>query len=237
VDPRTTTTTTDPIPVPGEPFVDPMVEPDLSTTGAAPPEASQPSTGRAEQLKGAAGDAASTATDDAKRVASAAADQARSVVQEAKDQAASLVGQAQGELRQQADAKSSDAAGSLRTLSDRLQALAEGRPEEAGPLNGYLDEARGRITGLATRLDERGVDGVLSDVSRFAQRRPGLFLIAAAGAGFVAGRLVRSGARAGNGDGSSTDTTTATMSPSDPLIAATPAMIDPPAVSTRVSVP
>ena len=103
VDPRTTLTT-EPIPAPAGPLVDPIIEPDLSTTGAAPAEASEPPTGRAEQIKGAAGDAASTATDDAKRVASAAADQARSVVQEAKDQAAGLVGQAQGELRQQADA-------------------------------------------------------------------------------------------------------------------------------------
>ncbi len=228
---------TDPITVPGEPLVDPLIEPDLSTAGAAPAEASPPPNGRADQIKEVAGNAAATAADEAKRVASTAADQARSVVQEVKEQASGLVGQAQGELRQQADARSSDAAGSLRTLSDRLQALTDGRPDEAGPLNGYLDEARGRVAGLATRLDERGVDGVLSDVSRFAQRRPGLFLLAAAGAGFVAGRLVRSGARAVNGDGSGTDTPTATVSPSDPLIAASAPLVGAPVVSTRVSAP
>ena len=125
----------------------------------------------------------------------------------------------------------------MRTLSDRLQALTDGRPDEAGPLNGYLDEARGRIAGLATRLDERGVEGVLSDVSRFAQRRPGLFLVAAAGAGFVAGRLVRSGARAVNGDGSGTANPTAAVSPSDPLVAASVPQLEPTLATTRVSVP
>jgi len=148
VDPRPTPTT-DPIPVPGEPVVDPIIQPDLSTFGAAPAEASEPASGRADQIKDVAGNAAATAADDAKQVASTAADQARSVVQEVKEQASGLVGQAQGELRQQADARSSDAAGSLRTLSDRLQALTDGRPDEAGPLNGYLDEARGRVAGLA----------------------------------------------------------------------------------------
>ncbi len=236
MDPRPTPTT-DPIPVPGEPVVDPIIQPDLSTFGAAPAEASEPANGRADQIKDVAGNAAATAADDAKQVASTAADQARSVVQEVKEQASGLVGQAQGELRQQADARSSDAAGSLRTLSDRLQALTDGRPDEAGPLNGYLDEARGRVAGLATRLDEGGIDGVLSDVSRFAQRRPGLFLVAAAGAGFLAGRLVRSGARAVNGDGSGTDTSPAALSPSDPLVAAAPSLVEPPIAPSRVPVP
>ena len=44
-----------------------------------------------------------------------------------------------------------------------------------------------------SRLEDRGIEGVVDDVSRFARRRPGVFLLAAAGAGFVVGRFVRSG--------------------------------------------
>jgi hypothetical protein len=154
----------------------------------------------------AAAEAGSELGQQAKRVAGDAAAQARSVVDEATGQVRSLVGQAGQEARTQADQRAAQAAGALRTLSDQAEALAAGRPEEAGPLGGYLGDAGERLRGVATRLDERGIEGVVDDVSRFARRRPLVFLAVAAGAGFAVGRLVRAGARLSsegqpNGDG------------------------------------
>ena len=124
---------------------------------------------------------------------SEAKDQARSVVSEAKDQVSGLVGKARDELRTQTADRSQQAAGGLRTLSDQLQALGEGRPGDAGPLAGYVADARQQVASFASRLEDRGIEGVVDDVARFARRRPGMFMLAAAGAGFVVGRLVRSG--------------------------------------------
>ena len=169
---------------------------DISRTIEAPPDgAGTESTPRrvADAAASAAGDAASTAGDEAKRVAAEAKDQARSVVGEAKEQVSGLVQQARDELRTQSADRSRQAAGGLRTLSEQLQALTEGRPGDAGPLAGYVTDARQQVASFASRLEDRGIEGVVDDVARFARRRPGVFLLAAAGAGFVVGRFVRSG--------------------------------------------
>lgn len=232
-------------PIVGEPLIEP---PDLGTLGGGTPETSAPAgagvdttvggatevggdgPGRAAQVKdaaaSAAGDAASTAGDEVKRVAAEATSQARSVVDEVKGQASGLLEQTRDELRAQADTRSTDAAGALRTLSDQLQALGDGRPGEAGPLAGYLDEARGQVSGFATRLESDGFEGLVSDVSNFARRRPGLFILATAGTGFLVGRLARSGARAGRGEGSKAGPI-GELAPMDPIVAAPTTLADP----------
>jgi hypothetical protein len=74
-----------------------------------------------------------------------------------------------------------------------MQALTEGRPGDSGPLAGYVTDARQQVASFALRLENRGIEGVVDDVAQFARRRPGMFLLAAAGTGFLVGRLVRSG--------------------------------------------
>jgi len=69
--------------------------------------------------------------------------------------------------------------------------LAEGRPDEAGQLAGAVTELQHRLGAVADRLQAGGVDGVLRDTGEFARRRPLVFLVACAGAGFVLGRMVR----------------------------------------------
>jgi len=44
----------------------------------------------------------------------------------------------------------------------------------------------------ARRLQDGGLDGLVADLKRFARNRPGLFLAASMGAGFMATRLLRS---------------------------------------------
>jgi hypothetical protein len=58
----------------------------------------------------------------------------------------------------------------------------------------YVDDARSRIGRLAGELEQRGPEGLAEDLSRFARRRPGAFLLGAGLVGFAAGRVVRAGA-------------------------------------------
>ena len=72
-----------------------------------------------------------------------------------------------------------------------MQALASGRPEEAGPLRDYAAQLGERVWRAAEQLRTDGADGVVRDVQSFARRRPGAFLTGAAAAGFLVGRLVK----------------------------------------------
>lgn len=147
----------------------------------------------ADRATAAAGDVAATATSGARDVAGEAATQARVVAGEAKRQVGNVIDQTRVELSKQADERTRQAAGGLRTLSDQVSALAAGRPDEAGPLAGYLEDAQSRVSTIADRLEQGGPQGLLDDVTDFARRRPIVFLAAAGAAGFVVGRLARAG--------------------------------------------
>ncbi|MET0911352.1 MAG: hypothetical protein ABWZ99_17945 [Ilumatobacteraceae bacterium] len=180
----------------------------------------------ADQATTAAADVASTATSSAKDVAGEAATQAKVVAGEAKRQIGNVVDQTRSELSQQAEQRTSQAVGGLRTLSDQVAALADGRPGDAGPLAGFLDEAKAKVSTFADRLDEGGPQGLLDDVTSFARRRPVVFLAAAGAAGFLVGRLARAGRAVHQDDtGTTPDPATfysATSSPSTPDVLADP---------------
>jgi hypothetical protein len=137
---------------------------------------------------------ASSAADSAKQVAGEAATQAKAVAQQAREHVSTLLDQTRDEVRETARQKGQQAAVSLHTVADQLRMLANGQPDQAGQLQRYVEDAQDRVTALANRLETEGPEGILDDVTRFARRRPGLFLVAAAGAGFAIGRLVRAGA-------------------------------------------
>ena len=99
--------------------------------------------------KHAAGEVASTVADGAVEMTHEAADQAKVVAGEAKAQLEDLFGRARDEARQQADERTQQAARRLRTFSEEIEALAEGRPSEAGSLVTYLREADDRAQRLA----------------------------------------------------------------------------------------
>ncbi|CAN5882495.1 hypothetical protein BH24ACT6_BH24ACT6_09380 [soil metagenome] len=68
-----------------------------------------------------------------------AQEQAKAVTLQAKDELQKVWEQSRDEVAQQAQQRSQHAAGSLRTLGDRLGSLADGDTESAAPL---LDYAR-----------------------------------------------------------------------------------------------
>jgi len=165
----------------------------MGAGGAAADERSQPAT-LADRASTEAVELASTATEGAREVAGEMSSQAKAVMGEARQQFDGFVTQARGELREQAQQRNDRLATQLRTFSEQLTALAEGRPEGAGTLSGYVYDAEDHVRRLAARLEQRGPNGVMDDVTHFARRKPGVFLAGALGAGFLVGRAIRAGA-------------------------------------------
>jgi hypothetical protein len=170
--------------------------------------------GTGEQTRQVAGMAA----EGAKDVVQTAKDQAAEVGTEIKEQGRDVVNQARSQLRGQADDQTQQIAGKLRELGDEMRALVDGRPEQAQNVRGYADQAAGKLSELAGRLESRGFDGVVDDVKSFARRRPGAFLAGAAVAGMAVGRLLR------NSSGSNDDAYTTTRASTPPPVATTPTM-------------
>ena len=165
----------------------------MGTGGAAAGDRSQRGT-LADRASTGAVEVASTATEGARQVAGELGSQAKAVMGEARQQFDGFITQARGEIREQAQQRNDQVATHLRTLSEQLTALAEGRPEGAGTLSGYVYDVEDQVRRLATRLEQRGPNGVMDDVTRFARRKPGVFLAGALGAGLLVGRAIRAGA-------------------------------------------
>ena len=148
----------------------------------------------AQDTREGASNVVAAAGEGVRDVAEEVGQQAKAVASEAKRQLDQVVNQGRDEVRQQLDQRNTQAAEQLRTLSRQFRALAEGNTSEAGPLLGYLSDAQSHVQRLATRLEMGGPQGVIDDITRFARRRPGMFLVSALGAGFLAGRVVRAAA-------------------------------------------
>jgi vacuolar-type H+-ATPase subunit H len=127
-----------------------------------------------------AGELAESVREHAGEVGQEVIQQGRRVVEDARDT-----------MREQTDVQSRQAVSALRQWSERGRALADGRPQEAGPLADYTRDLAGKVSEAADQFEARGFDGVVQDVESFARRRPGVFLLGAGLAGFAVGRLVR----------------------------------------------
>lgn len=139
------------------------------------------------------------AADAGQHVADVAKDQAQSVVAEAGSQTADLLRQARSELTDQANAQQQRVARGLHALGDELQSMAQ-RSEQPGVATDLARQASSKTHDIASWLDSREPGQLVQELRAFARQRPGTFLLAAAGAGLLAGRLTR-----GVKDASSTD--------------------------------
>jgi len=152
---------------------------------------------QAKQVKGtAAGQAktvARTAKQDARQLTGTVRGQAEQVKGELAGQAKAMLSETQGQLQAQADMQASRLASALFEVGSQAVALSAGRPEQAGPLVDYAEQAANWLDGAAAHIEERGLDGLATDVVDFARRRPAVFLAGAAVLGFGVGRLIRSG--------------------------------------------
>lgn len=145
----------------------------------------------AETTRQQAGAVAGTAKEQVAEVASTAADQARAVAGDAKAQARQLVEDSRRHLRDQAGEQTARAASSLRDLGSQLARMASGQAAPEGPVRDLATQAAQGIEQFADSLQAKRPEELLAEVRRFARARPGAFLLAALGAGFVAGRVLR----------------------------------------------
>src|SRR5919112_6451072 len=134
----------------------------------------------AGQAKGAAQNVAGTAKAEAANVAS-----------EVKANTKDLLYQAKSGLGNQAGAQQQKAAEGIRTISSQLRSMADA-PEQQGVASDLIRQAAERSESVASWLDNRDPGSLLNEVKSFARQRPGTFLLLAAGAGLLAGRLGRS---------------------------------------------
>jgi hypothetical protein len=157
-------------------------------------------TSKADIAKDEARNVKDTAAQAGSQVAATAADQARTVVDETQRQAKDLLEQGRSQLKEQTIGQQQKAASSLTSLAQELRGLADGTGGGApGPARDLLQQASGMVEGFADKLQNREPAELLDEVRSFARRKPGLFLLGAAAAGVLAGRLT-SGVRAAHTD-------------------------------------
>ncbi|MBO9555169.1 hypothetical protein [Cellulomonas sp.] len=178
-----------------------------------------------------------TAKEQASILKDKAADAGGHLLGEAKQEAAAVAGEARrqlddlwsrtrSEVSGQAGTQQTRLASGLSTVSGQLSQMASAPAEQnlATDLVRGVGDAVGQV---GRWLDEHSPEEVLDEVRRFARRRPGTFLLLAAGAGIVAGRLTR-----GLKDAPSTPSarTTPTTAPAAVTAAAPPPPSYPPTV-------
>ena len=123
-------------------------------------------------------------------VAGHAADETKAVVAEGLEHAKALFLQSRSEMAAQASAQQEKVAGSLRSLVDELEQMLSGTQQQ-GIASQAVSTLSGHAQTAADFLEQRDFNGVIDEVTSFARRRPGAFLLGAALAGLVAGRMTR----------------------------------------------
>jgi hypothetical protein len=180
-----TTTTRPPAPAGGPPIASPPPE----TAGAADPRGGA-GAGGSRNPADTGREVAGHARSEVEEATGHAVEEGRQVAETAKSEVRDVVDEARDALRQQADRQSHVAADALGHLRDDLQSMSHGEAPRPATAD-YLERAARSLDGVVERLEQDGIDGALSGVRSFAQRSPGTFLLASAGAGFAVGRILR----------------------------------------------
>jgi hypothetical protein len=155
-----------------------------TTPGTGDRDTSQVAREQGQQVKSSAQDAASN-------VAGTAGEKARDIKDQAGSHARGVVVEARQQVRGRVEQETERAGGALSNAGSQLQALAEGRTDEAGVFGEYAQQAAQVVNRWADSVQDRGLDGLLDDLRSVARRRPGAFLLGAVAAGVIAGRFGR----------------------------------------------
>lgn len=168
-----------------------------------------------------------TAAQAGSQVASTAADQAKQVTQETKRQAQDLLAQGRTQATEQMRNGQQQAAGGLSALAGELRSMVDHNGDSAGgPAHDLVRQATDKADELADWLKSREPGDLLDEVRQFARRRPAAFLLGAALAGIVAGRLT-TGVVAAHKDDDASGTVAPAYSP-EPYPATQPAYANDP---------
>jgi hypothetical protein len=198
-----------------------------------------------------AGDGGSKATIAADTAKETAKDEARNVASTAKQEAGAVVGEARGQVRrltsQARDRATERVRGSHNQFVDRLRAIsdefADMGADGSTPGKALVGDLGQRGRRVADYLADRGPEGLLSEVTDFARRRPGAFIATAVAAGFLVGRLGKGIWKAQSedgGTGSTVDTTRRVEPVADEqfeTVMTTPQWTEPPTATGVAPVP
>ncbi|HUQ62042.1 hypothetical protein [Lentzea sp.] len=131
------------------------------------------------------------AMEAAGQVGSTVRDQAAQVTHETAGQARRVVGDVRERVASEAEQQATRVSKQLGRIADELGEMARGASPDslsAGAIQGVADTSRQ----AARFLDERGAQGLLDSARDYARRKPGMFLLGAAVAGFLVGRVAKS---------------------------------------------
>ncbi|MFI2781143.1 hypothetical protein [Streptomyces sp. ALB3] len=169
--------------------------------------ANRPDNDRATAVKQTAqekaGEGVGLVGEKAADAAGTARQRAGDVAGEASSRARDVAGELQEQLQDQARTQTQRLAENVRRLADDLSDMGNsGR--DGSPATNAVRRVADRGHDAAARLEDRGPQGLVSDLQDFARRHPGTFLAGAALAGFATARLGK-GVKSAN-DGASSRT-------------------------------
>lgn len=157
-----------------------------------------------DEAQAQAQNVASTAKSEASDVAQTAMEQVATVTADVRQQTKQLTDEARGQLTEHASFQRDRAVESMRALGDDFSSMAE--KAEGSGLGVQLAREGGDIAHKAADfLEQRNPTEILDEVRDLARRRPGAFLVGAALAGVVVGRLARGAKSAHSSDSDSSD--------------------------------
>lgn len=152
---------------------------------------SQGTQSKKDVAKDQAANVAGQAAGAAHNVAETAKTEAAVVASEVKTNAKDLLQQAKYDLTTQAGTQQQKAAEGIRSISSQLRTMAAA-PDQQGVASDLIRQAADRSASVAAWLENRDPGSLMDEAKSFARQRPGTFLLLAAGAGLLAGRLGRS---------------------------------------------
>ncbi|WP_410791069.1 hypothetical protein [Kribbella sp. C-35] len=163
---------------------------------------SPPAEGVAETARDQAGQLKETSADAAREVAGTAKEKVSDVTSDVRAETRRLASQTRQELAGQARQQKDRATTGLRSVSDELRGMAE---HGQSGLGAQLARQGADFTDQAADfLQQHEPADLLDEVRSYARRRPGTFLLVAAAAGVVAGRLTRALAAGGTSEPNNT---------------------------------
>ncbi|GAA4429785.1 hypothetical protein GCM10023169_32460 [Georgenia halophila] len=174
----------------------PPPPPGAGSSGAQqPPDtrdaAKQEATGVANTARDDARQVGDTAKQEATQTAEVAKDRTRETAEEAKTQARDLYDQGRREITEQAGSQQHRLAGGLHDFSSEMGSMAENSSQQ-GVASECVRRAASYADQVGDWLDQREPADVLDEVTTYARRHPGTFLLGAAALGLLVGRTTRS---------------------------------------------
>lgn len=167
------------------------------------PPAQAEQQGRAAVVEDQASDLGHSGIQTGKHLAGVAREQASEVAAEAARQGRGLLQQAQGQLEERVALGQNRLADQLLSLGDELRSMADASGR-GGMAAGLAHRAASRACDAGQWLNAHEPRQVAEEMQSFARRRPMVFLVLAAGAGLVAGRLTRGFKDANSDDSAAT---------------------------------